>query len=69
VVRDRTGLDLPDGDYVTVAGWVLQTLGRIPPVGEVVAAPNGTIDITGADERRIQRCVLRVRPPEAAADS
>lgn len=69
IVRDRTGLDLPDGDYVTVAGWVLETLGRIPPVGEVVSAANGTMDITGADERRIQRLVVRVRPTEPTADS
>lgn len=69
VVRDRTSLDLPDGDYVTVAGWVLDALGRIPPVGEIVPAPNGTIEITGANERRIERCILRVQPPQPGPDS
>ena len=32
--EDETGLDLPDGPYETVAGFVIAQLGRLPAVGD-----------------------------------
>ena len=34
--RERLNLDLPDGEYQTVAGFILDRLGYIPEVGEIV---------------------------------
>lgn len=69
VVRDRTTLDLPDGDYVTVAGFVLATLGRIPLAGEVVALHGGSLEVVLADERRVQRLLVRLRTPVVPAET
>ena len=35
-VNEKLGLGLPDGEYETVAGFVLSTLGRIPSPGESI---------------------------------
>ena len=45
---DEFGAALPEGEYVTIAGLVLDRLGRIPEVGESVKVAGSTIDITGA---------------------
>lgn len=34
--RDKLGLDIPRGDYETIAGMLLQYFGRIPQVGETM---------------------------------
>ena len=34
--KDATGIELPDGDYETAAGYVIGCLGRIPEVGDSV---------------------------------
>lgn len=36
---DATGVQLPDGPYETVAGWLLTNLGRLGRVGDVVTLP------------------------------
>jgi putative hemolysin len=35
--RDELGIDLPEGPYDTIAGFVLNELGRVPDEGEEVA--------------------------------
>ena len=45
-----TGLELPDGPYETVAGYVLAELGRLPEVGDTIEVEGRTID--GARARR-----------------
>src|SRR6185437_7981585 len=35
-VRDDLGMDVPDGDYVTLAGFLLDRLGHIPEEGETL---------------------------------
>ena len=42
-VEDLTGIELPDHeDYDTVAGLVMQVLGRVPAVGDVPRSPSPT---------------------------
>src|SRR6202042_2091172 len=52
---ERTGIELPDGPYETVAGFLLAALGHLPAVGES-AEVNGTrLTVTELDGRRIAR--------------
>jgi putative hemolysin len=71
--EERTGLDLPDdGDYETVAGFVLARLGRIPDVGDEVAVADGaSLEVEEMVGRRITRVrVHRLAPdPDPASDS
>jgi putative hemolysin len=77
--EDRTGLELPEGPYETVAGFVINELGRLPEVDESVVALGRRFTVTELDGRRIARVRLtpEVRPaaeqeaqePPAAEDA
>ena len=57
---EQTGIELPEGPYETVAGFVLAALGELPTAGDAVKVPGYTITVTEMDGRRIAR--LRVTP-------
>jgi putative hemolysin len=57
---EQTGIELPEGPYETVAGYVLAALGELPTEGDSVKVPGYTITVTEMDGRRIAR--LRVTP-------
>ena len=61
---DRTGLELEDGSYETVAGYVLQRLGRMAEVGDRVEAGADALEVSGLDGHRI----VRVRVHEGPRD-
>ena len=50
---DATQIELPDGDYETVAGYVIAQLGHIPCVGERVAVDAGTLEVTATSGNRV----------------
>jgi putative hemolysin len=55
---DRTGLELPEGPYETVAGFVINELGRLPGSGESVDALGHRFTVTELDGRRIAKVRL-----------
>jgi putative hemolysin len=57
---EQTGIELPEGPYETVAGYVLAALGELPTEGDSVMVPGHTITVTEMDGRRIAR--LQVTP-------
>ncbi len=57
-LEDRVGLELPEGQYETLGGYVIDTMGRIPRKGEVVLAPGARITVLKASDRAVQ--LLRV---------
>ena len=62
--EEVTGIELPDGPYETVAGFVVSRLGSLPAVGDVVVEGGHEFAVVELDGRRIAR--VRVTP--AAAD-
>jgi len=60
-VFDLCGLELPDGEYETIAGFVLDRLGRIPAEGETVDEGEWSIEVVTLDRRRIAEVRLRPR--------
>ena len=56
---DQVGLDLPDGDYETIAGFILSQTGRIPKAGEQVEAQGHLLTVNKANERAIQEVHIR----------
>lgn len=60
---DTTGIELEDGAYETVAGYLIARLGHIPQVGEVLALRDGTLEVTARNGNRITEIALR---PEAS---
>ncbi len=58
-VARRVSLALPDGDYQTLAGYVLHELGRIPVVGDQIATADGDVLVVrGMDGTRITRVAV-----------
>jgi CBS domain containing-hemolysin-like protein len=84
-VEDLTGVSLPESeDYDTVAGLVLQVLGRVPSTGDIaevaVADPYRedddrprermvTLTVEHMDGLRIDRLTLRLLEPDSRPDS
>src|ERR1035438_6518205 len=64
---EQTGIELPEGPYETVAGYVLAALGHLPGQGESVEVAGRKLTVTQMDGRRI--ALLRVghaaAPPAA----
>ncbi len=52
-VADATGFVMPEGDYETVAGLVLERLGRIPDIGDEVDLDGWRLTVMRMDRRRI----------------
>ena len=65
--REQTGIELPEGPYETVAGYVLAALGHLPSQGDSVPVAAHTITVTELDGRRIAR--LRVTANAAPGPS
>ncbi len=64
-VRDACGFEIPDGDYETLAGFVLDRLQRIPTEGEVFRQDGWRMEVLEMDRRRI--ATVRLSEPSAAA--
>lgn len=56
--RDELGIDIPEGEYDTLAGYVLSRLGHIPKVGEMVALDGWRITV--AEMRGLKIELLKV---------
>lgn len=52
-VRDITGLDVPEGPYETLAGFVLDRLGHLPEPGEQDVHEGWRLEVLEMDRRRI----------------
>jgi putative hemolysin len=64
---EQTGVELPEGPYETVAGYLLAALGHLPGEGESVEVSGRKLAVTQLDGRRIAR--VRVGAAAAAADA
>ena len=58
-VRDRLGIDLPEGEYVTLGGFLFDGFGHIPAEGEVLAVDGWELRVAEMDKRRIAKVVAK----------
>ncbi|MQW74865.1 DUF21 domain-containing protein [Nocardioides sp. dk4132] len=61
--HDRTGIELPDGAYETVAGYLLARLTRMAAVGDRVTVDGHVIEVEAVEDRRITRVRVRAATP------
>ena len=62
-LEDVTSLELPDGPYETVAGFVIAQLGRLPAVGDEVESAGYRLRVTETERRRIARVQVTAPTP------
>ena len=67
VVRERLGIDLPDGEYVTLGGLLFERFGHIPAEGEQVNVGGWDFRVVEMDKRRIAQVVATSVTPSPAA--
>jgi putative hemolysin len=59
---EHTAIPIPDGPYETVAGYVIDRLGRLAAVGDAISLDGHDIVVSAVDNRRILRLEVRASP-------
>jgi CBS domain containing-hemolysin-like protein len=67
-LAEATGFVFPEGDYETVAGLVLERLGRLPEVGESVDVEGWRLTVMRRERNRIAELQLSAVPARAAGE-
>ena len=60
-VRSDYALDIPEGEYATLGGFVFSELGRLAKIGDRVRFPGGELEVLAMEGRRV--AALRVHKP------
>jgi putative hemolysin len=58
-VNERLHLDIPEGEYVTLAGFLLDGLGRVPEVGATLPFGDWILKVVEMDKRRIVKVLVQ----------
>jgi putative hemolysin len=66
--RTEYGIDIPEGEYDTVAGFVLAQLGRLPGEGESVESNGWVFLVTEVHKHRIARLAIKRTSPVPSGD-
>lgn len=67
--NDRMGFDLPLGDYQTVAGFVMERLGRVPVMGDQIAVEGLRIQVAQMKGLRVLRVLVTRTPSPSNQDN
>jgi CBS domain containing-hemolysin-like protein len=67
-VAEQTGLEIPEGEYETIAGFVVSRLGRIPREGDGVDLDGWQLTVQRMDRNRVADLRLSRRGAEEADD-
>jgi CBS domain containing-hemolysin-like protein len=67
-VRDRLDINVPEGEYVTLGGFLFDGFGHIPAEGEALDVDGWELRVTEMDKRRIAKVVAK-RPAESPRHS
>lgn len=62
-IEEQLGVAFPEGHAVSVAGRLVEHLGRIPHAGERFRLGGLEVDVLQASPLRVERLVVRRRPP------
>lgn len=58
-VQDRIGMDLPEGEYETIAGFLMDQLGRVPKRRDEVVHDGWSIRVVSMYRRRVERVLIQ----------
>ena len=67
--NERIGMGIPEGDYETVAGFMLTRMGVIPQEGERMYHNDFVLEVTKVDRFKVEEIkITRVANPTSASD-
>lgn len=66
--EDETGIELPEGPYETVAGYIMARLGKVPAAGDSVDFEDHRIVVREVDNRKVDRVLVTAVPPVVVPD-
>ena len=58
-LNEELSIGIPEGEYVTLGGFIMERLGRIPAEGDVLDHEGWQLHVTKMDRRRISTVVAR----------
>jgi CBS domain containing-hemolysin-like protein len=58
-LNERLGLAVPENEFATIGGYIFGTLGRVPRVGDRVAAGGATFTVRSVDGRRAEQIAVK----------
>ena len=64
-VEAAIGVEIPEGEYVTIAGFVLFLAGEIPVAGTTYEYQDWTFRVQSVEKRRISELVIEYHSPDA----
>jgi len=67
-LADQLGIDLPEGEYVTLGGYLFDAFGHIPEEGETHDVGEWELRVAEMDKRRIAKVVAK-RTPTARSEA
>jgi CBS domain containing-hemolysin-like protein len=62
------GVDLPEGEYETLGGLIMDRLGRLPATGDIVEEKGWILRVTSTDGRRVREVELSPQPAPTDGD-
>jgi putative hemolysin len=65
-IAEIAGVELPEGPYATLGGFVMAELGRLPKTGDVIEYDGVRLTVVRTEGRRAARIRLTPRPAEQA---
>jgi CBS domain containing-hemolysin-like protein len=68
-LEDALDIAIPEGEYVTVGGYLFDAFGHIPAEGERLTVGDWELRVTEMDKRRIGKIVAKRLHPAATADN
>ena len=64
--QEETGIELPEGPYETVAGFMIAEIGALPELGVQVEVQQHLLTVVELDGRRVARIRVELNPGEPA---
>ena len=65
---EHLNVELPEGDFESVGGFIIHILGRIPQLHEIIPFENFEITIKKADQRKVDEILIKRKPQPDSLD-
>tara|TARA_B100000686_G_scaffold324974_1_gene381190 strand:+ start:670 stop:1944 length:1275 start_codon:yes stop_codon:yes gene_type:complete len=68
-INERLSLSLPEGDYETLAGLMIDSMEKIPQAGDQISVQNYRLTVKETGKRKVHSIILRKMDPSETVNS